>query len=327
MAPDVTVVIPTKDRAGFLASAIATAMGQEEVDLEIVVVDDGSRDTTPDLLASIRDDRVRSVRSSVSQGLARARNRGIAVARGTWIAFLDDDDLWSPRKLRAQLDAAGESEAGFVYTAVVEVDAALVPLRVPRFVDPGLLPSELWRWNVVGTPSCVMVRASVLRESGGFDERMTMMEDWDLWLRLFARTRAAAVNEILVAYMVHGSNMSSVDIRKVRAQFEYLARKHGWPGPGRTAPFDGVRISRWIAGVERANGRALSAVRAYLWGATRYRNAGNVVRAVGALAGPRAMAAGKRVVSRECHVPDPRWLRDLRSTAGATPGVSMLDGS
>src|SRR5919109_858912 len=100
-APDVTVVIPTKDRWDLLSTAaLPSALGQEDVDLEVVVVDDGSTDETPDHVVGLRDPRLRIVRHDRSLGVAQARNAGIRAANSDWIAFLDDDDVWAPRKLR-----------------------------------------------------------------------------------------------------------------------------------------------------------------------------------------------------------------------------------
>ncbi|HWC32537.1 MAG TPA: glycosyltransferase family 2 protein, partial [Actinomycetota bacterium] len=121
--PEVTVVIPTRDRWSLLATAaLPAALVQEDVDLEVVVVDDGSRDETPERLAELTDPRLRVIRNLEPLGVAQARNAGIAAARGRWLAFLDDDDLWSPRKLRTQLDAARAAGASFVYAGVINVD-------------------------------------------------------------------------------------------------------------------------------------------------------------------------------------------------------------
>ena len=103
--PAVSVVIPTRDRWPLLATTLASALGQDGVALEVVVVDDGSATAAP-VVPPFDDPRVRIARNDRSLGVAGARNRGIEAARGEWIAFLDDDDVWAPAKLRRQLDAA-----------------------------------------------------------------------------------------------------------------------------------------------------------------------------------------------------------------------------
>ncbi|MBA2640000.1 MAG: glycosyltransferase family 2 protein [Nocardioidaceae bacterium] len=124
--PEVSVVIPTRNRWRLLeARGLASALCQQDVSLEVVVVDDGSTDETPRRLASLNDDRVRTIRNERGTGVARARNSGMAAARGEWIAFLDDDDIWAPRKLRLQLDAAAQASADFVYGGVAHLDDEL----------------------------------------------------------------------------------------------------------------------------------------------------------------------------------------------------------
>src|SRR5436190_21061432 len=95
-APEVSVVIPTRDRWDLLRTTLGGALGQRRVSHEVIVVDDGSADETPTRLAEVSDPRLRTVRLGRSMGAAAARNRGLAEARGDWVAFLDDDDVWAP---------------------------------------------------------------------------------------------------------------------------------------------------------------------------------------------------------------------------------------
>ena len=121
--PTVSVVIPTRNRAEVLKThALPSALAQRDVDVEVVVVDDGSDEDDRRAMENLTDSRVRVVRHATREGQSRARNTGIEAARGEWIAFLDDDDLWSPDKLREQLDAAAVAHAEFVYTGGVMVD-------------------------------------------------------------------------------------------------------------------------------------------------------------------------------------------------------------
>ena len=96
---EVTVVVPTRNRAAMLRQALRSVAAQRGVDLEAVVVDDGSTDATPAVVTAIGDRRLRLVRHQRPQGVSTARNRGVAEARGRWVAFLDDDDVWAPEKL------------------------------------------------------------------------------------------------------------------------------------------------------------------------------------------------------------------------------------
>jgi hypothetical protein len=105
----VGVVIPSRDRWPFLRTAVASALAQAEVDVRVVVVDDGSTDATPAELRAVRDPRMRVIRLERTEGVSRARNAGLAHVDAPWVAFLDDDDVWAPRHLSAMLAAAAGS--------------------------------------------------------------------------------------------------------------------------------------------------------------------------------------------------------------------------
>jgi glycosyltransferase involved in cell wall biosynthesis len=288
--PEVTVVVPTRDRWELLSrTALPSALGQRDVLLEVVVVDDGSEDGTADHLAVLGDPRLRVVRHEHSHGVARARNAGVEAARGEWVAFLDDDDLWSPRKLRAQLDAARSSKAVFAYAGAVWVDEELRFLRGHTPPDPATLAGALLRWNVVwGGCSNVVARTSLVRELGGFDEQLFQLADWDLWIRLALAGRAARVEDVLVALVAHRQSMLLVDRRDVFLEFERLREKHRDAAARLGRSPDAALFARWVAAGHLRAGRRRAAARSYLRGT---RGPGNVVRAAGALLGPSALHA------------------------------------
>jgi len=117
---EVSVIIPTRNRSKLLEASLRSVLWQRNVDLETIVVDDGSTDDTPSVLRSLGD-RIRVVRHDRSQGVSAARNRGIAEARGEWVAFLDDDDLWAPDKLELQLQALRRADRRWAYAGAVEI--------------------------------------------------------------------------------------------------------------------------------------------------------------------------------------------------------------
>jgi glycosyltransferase involved in cell wall biosynthesis len=307
-APDVTVVIPTRDRWPLLSrTALRSALGQQHVEHEVVVVDDGSTDETAQRLDEIADPRLRIVRHERPLGVSRARNAGIAAARGEWVAFLDDDDLWAPEKLALQLGAARESGADFVYAGAVWVDDALRFLHGHEPPDPLTLAPAVLRWNVVwGGCSNVVARSEVVRELGGFDEELIQLGDWDLWIRLALAARAARVEDVLVGLVVHERSMLLVDRRDVFGEFERLRAKHRKAAERLGVAPDHVLFARWVAAGHVRAGRRRAAVKTYLRGT---RHPGNVVRAAGAVAGPSAMRAGSRLLAR---MP---WRRAVRPSA------------
>jgi glycosyltransferase involved in cell wall biosynthesis len=168
--PEVSVVVPTHDRRGLLLQTLGSILRQRGVDLEVLVVDDGSRDGTAELVAELGDGRVRLLRNDRPQGVAAARNRGIAEAAGEWLGFYDDDDLWAPDKLARQLQAARQSGRQWVYGGAVRIDAdrRIVSGTPP----PG--PEELARgiagFNLMpGGCSNAMVSRAMLGVVGPFD--------------------------------------------------------------------------------------------------------------------------------------------------------------
>jgi glycosyltransferase involved in cell wall biosynthesis len=316
-APEVSVVVPTRDRWPLLAShALRAALAQEDVGLELIVVDDGSVDGTADRVASLADPRVRLIRHKTPQGVAAARNAGLAVAAGGWTAFLDDDDLWSPRKLRTQLDAAGEH--GWVYSACVLVDDDATVVAADVFPSPESLAGRLLHGNVVpGGCSNVIARTELVRAVGGFDETLAYSEDWDLWIRLARAEPPAACDEVLVAHVEHGSNALHRYRPDVLGEFERVVRKYD--GDERRAARRVRRrgVLSWLASEHLRAGDRRRAARAYGRIALEQARPIYAARALAALTGTRDRATLARVrrslglartVVEDTPPPRPDWL-------------------
>ena len=303
-------MIPTRNRWPMLSRTLATALAQQ-VALEVVIVDDASGDETPQRLRELGDPRVRSIRHDRCEGAARSRNEGIAVARAPWIAFLDDDDLWAPHKLRRQLAAAQAADADWCWSSYVAVDVSLRPLYMSPASPAKDLARGLLRENLVGGPSGVLVRADLLRALGGFDPALSGTEDWDLWIRLAARAQGAAVAEVLWAYVEHGTNMLAGAARAEahRPDFERLAAKHAEAAERLGLRFGGIGWTGWAASRHRHAGRRFRAAATYLRGAISDRSVGQLARAVLALGGA---GIWQRVRAYLVGPPDaPAWLAEL----------------
>jgi glycosyltransferase involved in cell wall biosynthesis len=290
LAPEVSVVIPTRNRWSLLCTAgLRAALSQDGVSLEVLVVDDGSGH--PGTGRELDDPRVRIVRGS-RRGLAAARNYGIEAARGGWIAFLDDDDLWSPRKLREQLSVAASAGADFVYCAAVLVntsDGSALALRLP---SPSELPSWLSSSSAIPAgASNVLARTELVRGLDGFDERFSHLADWDLWIRLEQAGSAAACAEVLVAECLHEGNMRAVATRSVWAEFRQLAAKRRLATAGAgDASLDGRALLAWIASQHARSGRRPEALFWYIRAAAASRSLGLLregIRVLGAGAQPQ----------------------------------------
>jgi glycosyltransferase involved in cell wall biosynthesis len=208
--PRVTVVVSTWNRAHLVGRAIDSARAQTVDDVEIIVVDDGSTDATPAVLAGIDDPRVRVVRHERNSGISRVRNTGIRLARGEWLAFLADDNEWAPDYLARQLAfAARRPGADVVYCRAQRRDG--------RMGNDGVMPEVVREGRVfrhvlggwMPLLSCALLRLSTLREVGDVDEALKASEDWDLWLRLAQRTDFAGTPEVLAVRHVHrGAHLS-----------------------------------------------------------------------------------------------------------------------
>jgi glycosyltransferase involved in cell wall biosynthesis len=269
--PLVSVVVPTKNRWPLLQTAVRTVLGQSTRDLELLVVDDGSTDETPQRVAALDDPRLVVLRHERSQGVSRARNEAIERARGTWVAFLDDDDFWARDKLELQLEAAGAQGADFISTAALRVRAdgrVVSVLRAPRADD---LERGLLRKNVVGGPSTVLVATDAVRRVGGFDERLSVCADWELWLRLARVCRVAVRPEPLAAILQHGENMQVVDIDRALAELRYMVVRHGNRFDELGAAFGGPELSAWIAHNLRRDGQRLRAAGVFVRAGQRHR--------------------------------------------------------
>ncbi len=306
---DVTVVIPTRNRSVLLAMALHSVLGQRDVDLDCVVVDEGSTDGTKEMVSALDDPRVRLVRNDRPRGVSSARNRGASEATGDWIAFLDDDDLWGPGKLAAQLAVTAVHGADWAYTGAVAIDDGLRVVSAYRPAQPQALRASLsLRNGVPGGSSNVLVRRGLFSEVDGFDPRLRHLADWDLWIRLGQRALPACVDRPLVAYRLHRGN-ASLDTAGILSEARLIERRYD-------APIDWVAIHRWIGWSALRAGQRRTASCAFMR-AARHGNYFSVLRAANALVHPRA---GKRLFYRpfsaDDDAPDPVWSREARDWLG-----------
>jgi glycosyltransferase involved in cell wall biosynthesis len=181
--PFVSVIVPTYNRGWILKEAIDSVLTQNFTDFELIVIDDGSSDETPDRLR-IYGDRIRVVRQN-HRGVSAARNAGIRLARGEWVALLDSDDTWLPAKLEAQVaffKAFPKAHICQTQEIWMRNGVRVNPRRRHRKGSGMIFERSLALCLV--SPSAVMIRKSLLDEVGGFDESLPACEDYDLWLRI-----------------------------------------------------------------------------------------------------------------------------------------------
>lgn len=204
----VTVVVPTRDRVALLPEAVGSALGQDGVDVEVVVVDDASTDGTAEWLAALGDPRVRTVRLERPQERTVARNAGLAAASAPYVLFLDDDDVLAPAALAALAGALERHPEAPVAAGTYATFGTYGPHEVPRRQPIGRRPRRrrmwreiLWGWYLL--PGAGLWRVEDLRAMGGWDESRTFAEDLELGLRVHPRPMAL-VPRVVLRYRQHG---------------------------------------------------------------------------------------------------------------------------
>lgn len=251
--PDVAVVIPTRDRPGWLRRAVRLALAQRGVDVRVEVVDDASEDDQAVRAAAGDDPRVTVHRCDRGVGVASARNAGLEHVEAPRVAFLDDDDIWHPDWLVTACEALDGAGAQLAFGPVALLDRAGGVRGWERAADPLGIAEGLQRDNVVGVPSQVVLETALVRRAGGFDPAFSALADWQLWWRL-RDAPCAAVDRMLVAYTVHEDAMHVRDPDAVLAEFARLQAVTGLDS------LDAGRFRYWLAEeCARYGNRALAA--------------------------------------------------------------------
>ena len=239
--PLVSVVMPAYNARPFIEEAIRSVLNQDYPNIELVVVDDGSRDGTPEAAEQF-DVRVKVLRQR-NAGPAAARNRGIAAAGGDFIAFLDADDVWFPGKVSMQVQyLQGHPDVGVVFGGFLrwypQPDGSF--LAAPAPVNLGsplkLVPGHsgwIYKDILLDSVICIitaMVRRSVIEKVGTFDESLRTGEDYDFWLRVSRQFRAAEFDRTLAYYRMHAASTTQVP-RKENNEYKVLLKTLAACGP------------------------------------------------------------------------------------------------
>lgn len=201
----VSVVVPVYNGARFITAALESVLGQSAEILECIVVDDGSQDETAKVVGAFVPP-VRFVRQA-RQGVSMARNKGIALARGSHVAFLDADDVWLPDKLERQIAALKATGASTAICGLFFTDSYLRILSEQRgWIEGGLRGLLSFRYGGL-CGSTLLVSRVLLERVGGFDPRLSTSADWENLARLFLEDAVTVVEKPLTLYRTHGENM------------------------------------------------------------------------------------------------------------------------
>jgi glycosyltransferase involved in cell wall biosynthesis len=229
--PLVSVIIATYNRADWLAKAIQSVLSQTYESYEIIICDDGSTDKTAEIVRGFYTDKIVYLHQQ-NKGRSVARNLAFTKAKGKYIAFLDDDDIFLPEKLEKQIKAMEDSDFAMSYTSAEVMKDGILLKKGKNEVfykaeKSGYIYGDVgfYRPITVILPT-VMVRADALKIIGGFDEKMYRFEDTDMWRRFSMRYKILAIDEPLTVVNTHAENIITKEqIDKIYDALNYYTKK------------------------------------------------------------------------------------------------------
>lgn len=231
--PKITVLMPVYNEEKFLREAIESILHQTFGDFELILLDDGSIDGSPAILAEYahQDPRVSLVKNETNQGLIQTLNHGLEIANGEYIARMDADDISLPERFDRQVAYMDQHpEVGVLGTNIAQIDekGRLMNRGRPldsRPISPTVI-SWMMLWRCAIYHPTVMIRRSVLRQTGfAYNPRFRHAEDYDLWTRLNKHTVIASLPEVLVYYRVHTNNISVLFKKEQKEKAQAIIRR------------------------------------------------------------------------------------------------------
>lgn len=263
----ISAVIPVKNRPSLIVQAIGSCLAQSRAPEEIIVVDDGSDDATPDIVADMarKESRIKLIRREKSGGAALARNLGAAQAAGRWLAFLDSDDRWHAEKLERQLALAQQMPDAPAVFCGIRYDYATRKARI-GIPKPVVGHADLTVSNVLASTSAAFVRKDRFEEVLGFDAALPNCEDWDLWLKLAKLGPLPVVQAPLVEYSFEATNKLSRDVSKLLRGHELVFERIAADcGSGRLKALHDLKRAELHIRVTGEAMKALRFIRSALW--------------------------------------------------------------
>ncbi len=205
----ISIIIPAYNAGKFIQETVNSVLSQTFADFEIIISDDGSTDSTAEIISQYTDVRIKYLHSP-NAGVSAARNKGAAIATGTYLAFLDADDLFYPENLNKKLHflkSHPEYELAFADCDIIDENSNKT--GEPLIGNDENVLKNLLSWNrtVIPGPSSILVSRKAYRQTGGFDAKFSTAADQDFFFRIAAEFRCGRIPEPLTAYRKHGSNM------------------------------------------------------------------------------------------------------------------------
>jgi glycosyltransferase involved in cell wall biosynthesis len=229
MKPDITVIIPTYNRAHMIEDAIKSVQHQKYQDWELLVIDDASTDHTNEIVAQLirNDNRIKYIRHKKNLGGNVARNLGVKESKGHFISFLDDDDTICPEKLSLQYEYFLKNpKNGLIYSGFEYVDAhtdEVIKIIKPRY--RGKVLSDILRNNILGSPT-PLIKRECFKIAGNFDEDLRSSQDWDLWIRIAQYFEFDYIDAPLAKVSLHGNQISVNLTNKIQSR-KVILNKYG----------------------------------------------------------------------------------------------------
>jgi len=217
--PKVSVIIPVYNGEKYLKETIDSVLKQTYQDFEIIIVDDASTDSSPEIIRSFikkYPDKIKLFWHKKNKGCpAATKNTGIKHAKGDFIAFLDQDDVWLPRKLEKQINILKSNDRlianftnGYIFDDPKNKAIAKRWAYITPFPDFYVVRKRLLKENFILSSSSALVRAKILKKAGGFDEKMKLADDYDLWFRLTFYGKFSFIQEPLFNWRFHTESLS-----------------------------------------------------------------------------------------------------------------------
>lgn len=220
--PKISVIMPAYNAEKYIAEAIDSILAQTFGDFEFIILNDDSGDRTEEIILSYDDPRIVYLKNEKNLGVAATLNKGLAIAKGEYIARMDADDISHPQRFAKQLARMQADENVAVCGSGVMLFGADIEPSTRVFAqDPKIMKVEMFFSCGLAHPS-VMLRTDMIRELGGYDPNFNGMEDYELWVRVLERYGITTQPEILLRYRIHGGQVTQNPSARYREQMRQL---------------------------------------------------------------------------------------------------------
>jgi glycosyltransferase involved in cell wall biosynthesis len=212
MTVETSIIIPLYNAEKYISETIQSVLNQAYKDWELIIIDDGSSDSSSNIVSYFLDDKRISLHHQKNSGVSVARNNGFSIARGGFITFLDADDVWLEDNLHDKINYLRSNEFDVVYSKynVIDEKSELILVNLKKNTYPTLDDILLSKGNYSTAPSGIVIKAEVLKKIGGFDTNLSNNADQDLWIRILANNyKIVLIEKILWNYRIHANNMSN----------------------------------------------------------------------------------------------------------------------